>query len=66
MDAGRRSARGKKKSLYDVIEAAATFYEAPMALPHRRLSLGTRRFDGATASQFRLGYATQGNALIEH
>ena len=60
----------KKKSLYDVIEAAAKFFEAQLLAPHGREAreyLKGRGLDDATARKFRLGYApAAGNALIAH
>ncbi|GAA0550657.1 DNA primase [Rhizomicrobium palustre] len=60
----------KKKSLYDVIEAAAKFFEAQLQAPGGREAreyLKTRALDDATVRKFRLGYAPSGNnALIAH
>lgn len=60
----------KKKSLYDVVELAAKFYEAQLFEPAGREAreyLKGRGLDGAAAKQFRLGYAPSGNnALINH
>ncbi|MDB5735320.1 MAG: primase [Alphaproteobacteria bacterium] len=60
----------QKKSLYDVVELAAKFYEAQLFEPAGRESrdyLKGRGLDGAAAKQFRLGYAPGGNgALIKH
>jgi DNA primase len=60
----------KKKSLYDVVELAAKFYEAQLfdgAGREARDYLKGRGLDGAAAKQFRLGYAPGGNgALIKH
>ena len=60
----------KRKSLYDVVELAAKFYEAQLLEPCGRQArdyLKSRGLDGAVARQFRLGYApTAGNALIQH
>lgn len=60
----------KKKSLYDVVELAAKFYEAQLFEPAGREArdyLKGRGLDGAAAKQFRLGYAPSGNnALIHH
>ncbi|MDE2183526.1 MAG: DNA primase [Alphaproteobacteria bacterium] len=58
----------KKKSLYDVIEAAAAFFEAQL-LESREAKeyLKGRGLDAAAAKRFRLGYApAAGNALIAH
>jgi DNA primase len=60
----------KKKSLYDIVELAAKFYEAqlfePAGKPARDYLKG-RGLDAAAARQFRLGYAPSGsNALIAH
>ncbi|HVZ90769.1 MAG TPA: DNA primase [Rhizomicrobium sp.] len=59
----------KKKSLYDVIEAACAFYEAQLREPGGRAArdyLNSRGLNGEAAKTFRLGYAPSGNALIEH
>ena len=60
----------KKKSLYDVVELAAKFYEAQLFEPAGREArdyLKGRGLDGAAAKQFRLGYSPSGNnALISH
>src|ERR1700749_1116655 len=59
----------KKKSLYDIVELAAKFYEAQLfeaAGKQARDYLKGRGLDGAAARQFRLGYAPNGNALIDH
>ena len=60
----------KKKSLYDIVELAAKFYEAQLFEPSGREAqnyLKGRGLDGAAARQFRLGYAPGGsNALIAH
>ena len=60
----------KKKSLYDIVELAAKFYEAQLFEPagkQARDYLKGRGLDGAAARQFRLGYAPSGNnALIGH
>jgi DNA primase len=60
----------KKKSLYDIVELAAKFYEAQLFEPAGREAreyLKGRGLDGAAARQFRLGYAPGGNgALIAH
>ncbi len=60
----------KKKSLYDIVELAAKFYEAQLfeqAGKPARDYLKGRGLDGAAARQFRLGYAPSGNnALITH
>src|SRR5438067_2677753 len=60
----------KKKSLYDVVELAAKFYEAQLFDPAGREArdyLKGRGLDGAAAKQFRLGYSPSGNnALIGH
>ncbi len=60
----------KKKSLYDIVELAAKFYEAQLFEPSGREAreyLKGRGLDGAAAKQFRLGYAPGGNgALIAH
>jgi DNA primase len=60
----------KKKSLYDIVELAAKFYEAQLFEPagkQARDYLKGRGLDGAAARQFRLGYAPSGNnALIAH
>jgi DNA primase len=60
----------KRKSLYDVVELAAKFYEAQLFEAGGREArdyLKGRGLDGAAAKQFRLGYAPSGNnALIHH
>ena len=60
----------KKKSLYDIVELAAKFYEAQLFEPGGREAreyLKGRGLDGAAAKQFRLGYSPSGNnALIAH
>jgi DNA primase len=59
----------RRKSLYEVIELAAAFYEAQLFGEQGRAArdyLRGRGLDGAAAKQFRLGYAPSGNALIEH
>jgi DNA primase len=59
----------KRKSLYEIVELACGFYETQLREPGGREAreyLKTRGLDGATAKQFRLGYAPNGNnALIE-
>ena len=60
----------KRKSLYDIVELAAKFYETQLfeaAGKEAREYLKGRGLDGAAAKQFRLGYAPSGgNALIAH
>jgi DNA primase len=59
----------KKKSLYDVIEAACAFYEAQLREPIGRTArdyLSSRGLNGEAATKFRLGFAPSNNALIEH
>ncbi|HKY18812.1 MAG TPA: DNA primase [Rhizomicrobium sp.] len=60
----------QRKSLYDIVELAAKFYEAQLfetAGREARDYLKGRGLDGAAAKQFRLGYAPSGNsALIGH
>ena len=60
----------RKKSLYDIVELAAKFYEAQLLAPEGRVArdyLKGRGLDGAAAKQFRLGYAPAGGqALIAH
>jgi len=60
----------KRKSLYDIVELAAKFYEAQLFEPSGREArdyLKGRGLDGAAAKQFRLGYAPAGGtALISH
>ncbi|HWY60442.1 MAG TPA: DNA primase [Rhizomicrobium sp.] len=59
----------KKKSLYEIVELAAVFYESQLREASGREArdyLKTRGLDGAAAKQFRLGYApANGHALIE-
>ena len=59
----------KKKSLYDIVELAAKFYEEQLLGPAGREArdyLKGRGLDSAAAKQFRLGYAPSNNALIAH
>jgi DNA primase len=60
----------KRKSLYDIVELAAKFYESQLFEPQGREArdyLKGRGLDGTAARQFRLGYAPSGaNALIAH
>jgi len=60
----------KKKSLYEVIEAAAAFFEAELYAPGGRAArdyLKSRGFDEAVARRFRLGFASaSGTALLQH
>jgi DNA primase len=60
----------KRKSLYDIVELAAKFYEAQLFDANGRAArdyLKSRGLDGAAAKQFRLGYAPGGGqTLIEH
>ncbi|MGC8534984.1 MAG: DNA primase [Rhizomicrobium sp.] len=60
----------KKKSLYDVVEAAASYFERELAAPQGAVARGyldQRGVDRATTARFRLGYAPQGRAgLIAH
>jgi DNA primase len=60
----------KKKSLYEVIEAAAAFYEAQLYASSGHAArdyLQSRGLDAAAARRFRLGYApAAGNALLQH
>ena len=60
----------KRKSLYEVVELACQFYESQLRDAGGREArdyLKTRGLDSATAKQFRLGYAPNGNnALIGH
>ncbi len=60
----------RKKSLYEIVEAASLFYEARLREPRQREArdyLKSRGLDGHVATQFRLGYApSSGHALIEH
>ncbi len=58
----------KKKSLYDVIEAACVFFEAQLQEGRAaRDYVKSRGLDEAAAKRFRLGYAPQsGTALIGH
>jgi DNA primase len=59
----------KRKSLYEIVELAAQFYEAQLRQEggaEARTYLKRRGLDGAAAKQFRLGYApASGQALIE-
>lgn len=60
----------QRKSLYDIVELAAKFYEEQLLGPQGReaqVYLKGRGLDGAAAKQFRLGYApSTGQALIGH
>jgi len=65
----------RRKSLYDIVELAAKFYETQLLEPVGREArdyLKGRGLDGVAAKQFRLGYAPAsgsfggGNALIAH
>ncbi|MDE2500107.1 MAG: DNA primase [Alphaproteobacteria bacterium] len=59
----------KKKSLYDVIEAACAFFEMQLREAGGRAArdyLKSRGLDEAAAKRFRLGYAPSNNQLIEH
>ena len=59
----------KRKSLYEIVELAAQFYEAQLRESggqDARNYLKRRGLDGQAAKQFRLGYApSSGQALIE-
>lgn len=59
----------KRKSLYEIVELAAQFYEAQLRAPEGQKArdyLKRRGLDGQAARQFRLGYApSSGQALIE-
>jgi DNA primase len=59
----------RRKSLYEIIELAAVFYQEQLFGEGGRAArdyLKGRGLDGAAAKQFRLGYAPNGNALIAH
>ncbi|HEY4077486.1 MAG TPA: DNA primase [Rhizomicrobium sp.] len=60
----------QKKTLFDVVELAAKFYEEQLLGPGGREArdyLKGRGLDGTAAKQFRLGYSPGGNsALIKH
>ena len=60
----------KKKSLYDVVEAACGFFEDQLRADggaEARRYLQSRGLNGEVAKRFRLGYAPSGsNTLIEH
>ena len=60
----------KRKSLHDVMELAAKFFEATLASrlgAKARGYLADRRLDGATQLKFRMGYAPNDRyALKEH
>ncbi|HXM00002.1 MAG TPA: DNA primase [Rhizomicrobium sp.] len=60
----------KKKSLYDVVEAACAFFEEQLRArggAEARDYLASRGLNDAVAKKFRLGYAPSGNnTLIEH
>jgi DNA primase len=59
----------KRKSLYDIVDLACGFYESQLREDAGRAArdyLKTRGLDGASAKQFRLGYAPSGgHTLIE-
>src|SRR6185437_13848661 len=60
----------KKKSLYDVVEAACDFFEEQLLGPagaEAREYLKSRGLNGEAAKKFRLGYAPSGHStLLEH
>ncbi len=60
----------KRKSLYDIVEAACAYFEAELRAPRGRAArdyLAGRGLDLDAAGRFRLGFAPSGgNALIEH
>lgn len=59
----------KRKSLYDIVELAAAFYEDQLrgnAGREAREYLKSRGLDGEAAKKFRLGYAPRDNQLIEY
>ena len=60
----------KKKTLYDVVEAACEFFEAQLSASAGRAAreyLASRGLDEAAIKRFRLGFAPSGNTpLIEH
>ena len=59
----------KKKSLYDVITLAASFFEEQLrgrAGASARAYLESRGLTAETAKKFRLGYAPSGDGLIAH
>lgn len=59
----------KRKSLYEIVELAAQFYEAQLRAERgadARKYLSSRGLNEAAAKQFRLGYAPSNNALIAH
>ena len=59
----------KRKSLYDIVEIAAAFYESQL---RSRLGVSAREYlkgrglDEAVWKQFRLGYAPSSSLLVEH
>jgi DNA primase len=58
----------KKKSLYDVVEAACTFFEEQLRAKGgaaARDYLQSRGLNGEVAKQFRLGYAPPGNSALK-
>jgi len=58
----------KKKSLYDVIEAACAFFEEQLRAPQSgtaRDYLLSRGLNGDAAKKFRLGYAPDSNAALK-
>lgn len=60
----------KRKSLYDLTEAAGRFFESQLAAPAGRAArdyFAQRGLDGETISRFRLGYApADAQALLAH
>ncbi len=59
----------KRKSLYEIVELAAQFYEAQLRAERgadARKYLSSRGLNDPAAKQFRLGYAPSNNALIAH
>jgi DNA primase len=59
----------KRKSLFEIVELAAAFYEAKLREAVGRPArdyLKMRGLDEAAAKQFRLGYAPDGNALSDY
>jgi DNA primase len=59
----------RRKSLYEIVELAAAFYHEQLFSEGGRAArdyLKGRGLDSVAAKQFRLGYAPNGNSLIDH
>jgi len=63
---GDEAREEKRKSLYEIVELAAQFYEAQLRAPEGQKArdyLKRRGLDGQAAKQFRLGYAPQSGLI---